>query len=239
MLTAAGVSATNVDGHDLLTELERDFGANGSVANLVDWTDFGILALDASRAAVPQRSFTWLRNQQDADGGYSFASAGDQPDVDDTGATLEALAGAPNAARTRRRAVAFIEAQQNSDGGFPSQAGGFSDAPSTAWAIQGLIAAGLNPAQVRHGHSPSPLGYLRSLIAANGAIAYSKGQIQTPVWITGEALMALARQPLPLRGAAHAGSEFPGPSNGPSAPMIISIVGLVAALGLAARWKLK
>ena len=44
----------------------------------------------------------------------------------------------------------------------------------------------------------SPLAYLRGLIAANGSIAYSRGVHQTPVWVTGEALMALEGKPLPL-----------------------------------------
>jgi hypothetical protein len=45
------------------------------------------------------------------------------------------------------------------------------------------------------------LDYLRSLIAADGHVQYAAGNDQTPVWVTGEALMALAGKALPLAPA--------------------------------------
>ncbi len=42
------------------------------------------------------------------------------------------------------------------------------------------------------------MAYLQSLIGRDGAVAYARGQKQTPVWVTGEVLMALAGKPLPL-----------------------------------------
>ena len=47
--------------------------------------------------------------------------------------------------RARRAPCAYLRRQQNRDGGFPAQPGGRSNAQSTAWAIQGLIAAGVDP----------------------------------------------------------------------------------------------
>jgi len=198
---AAGTSATDFGGHDLVAALERDIRRNGSVADQVDLTTFAALALRAAGVGLPARMLSWLVRQQDADGGFSFATAGDEADVDDTGAALEAIAAtAPAAAR---RAVAYIRAAQNRDGGFPSEPGGDSDAQSTAWAVQGLIAAGVAPSSL-HDHSPSPLQYLRSLVTPSGAVDYAHGTAQTPVWVTGEALMALAGKPLPLAPAPHA-----------------------------------
>ena len=55
----------------------------------------------------------------------------------------------------------------------------------------------------------SPLAYLRSLIGPDGQIAYARGVQQTPVWVTGEALMALAGKPLPLRRPAAARTRRP------------------------------
>jgi hypothetical protein len=193
---AAGVPATDFGGQNLLTALRRDIGNNGSVSEQVNLTTFAVLALRAAGVTPPARMLRWLVRQQDADGGFSYATAGDLADVDDTGAALEALvATAPSA---RRRAVAFIRAAQNRDGGFPAEPGGSSNAQSTAWALQGLIAAGVDPARVRTHGSPSPVHYLRSLITRSGAIDYARGLPLTPVWVTADAIVALDGKPFPL-----------------------------------------
>jgi hypothetical protein len=195
---AAGVPATDFGGRDLLAELKHDIRPNGSVSGQVNLTAFAVLALRAAGVAPPARMLRWLVRQQDANGGFSFAQAGDLADIDDTGAALEALAGTPHHL-ARRRAVAFIRAAQNRDGGFPAEPGGSSNAQSTAWAVQGLIAAGVDLRRVRTHGSPSPLRYLRSLITRRGAIDYARGVLLTPVWVTAEAILALDRKPLPLR----------------------------------------
>lgn len=194
---AADVSASDFGGHNLLAALKHDIGSNGSVSGRVDDTTFGVLALRAAGVSPPARMLRWLLRQQDTDGGFSYAKAGDLADVDDTGAALEAIA--KTHASARRRAVAYIRAAQNRDGGFPAEPGDSSNAQSTAWAVQGLIAAGVNPADVHTHGSPSPLGYLRSLITRSGAIDYARGVSLTPVWVTAEAVLALDRDPFPLR----------------------------------------
>lgn len=186
VLRAAGLPATTT-----VAALERDIAPNGAVSNQVNLTSFAILALRAAGVTPPANTIAWLTRQQDSDGGFNFATKGGGSDVDDTGAALEALAGTGDGGIAR--AVGFINRQQNGDGGFPSQPGGPSNAQSTAWAIQGLIASGASLSSLSR-----PLGYLQSLIGANGAIDYSKGTVETPVWVTAEALMALAGKPLPL-----------------------------------------
>jgi hypothetical protein len=86
---------------------------------------------------------------------------------------------------------------QNSDGGFGQSAGRSSNAQSTAYAVQGLVAAGRDPGTFRKS-GRSPLVYLRSLQRRNGRIDYSRISGQTPVWVTAQAVMALERKPLPL-----------------------------------------
>lgn len=199
VLRAAGLSATAFAGHDLVAMLLSQVRRNGSVAGQVNLTSFAILALRAAGHPVAPSTRAWLLRQQDADGGYSFATAGATSDVDDTGAALEALAatgGAP--ARTLHRAVGFIRAQQNRDGGFPSQPGDTSNAQSTAWAVQGLIAAGASPGSLHRRGAPSPTAYLQSLTAPDGHVRYSRDSDQTPVWVTAQAVMALAGKALPL-----------------------------------------
>jgi energy-coupling factor transport system substrate-specific component len=214
VVDAAGLSARRFAGHDLVAELERRIGANGSVSGQVNLTAFAILALRGAGAggAVTAAAERWLTAQQDHDGGFSFATAGSGSDVDDTGAALEALAGDGAAAAVRARAVGFLRRQQDRDGGFPSQPGAGSNAQSTAWAIQGLDAAGVSPEGLHRAGSPSPLAYLDSLAAPDGLVRYSRGLQQTPVWVTGEALMAMEAQPLPV--AVPPAAAPPRPSQG-------------------------
>ncbi len=169
-------------------------------------TAFAVLALRAAGAPAGSRTTGWLADQQDADGGFGFGPAGGASDVDDTGAVLEALAGtAP--ARVIGRAVAFVRGAQNGDGGLPSESGGPSDAQSTAWAVQGLLAAGTDPNGVRRGGA-SPLDYLAVLIASDGHVRYSQTSDQTPVWVTAQAAMALAgRAAAPRPGHGLSGTR--------------------------------
>jgi prenyltransferase beta subunit len=185
-LRASGLPATSE-----VSRLGRDIGRNGSVTDQTNLTAFAVLALRAAGVAPPAVTLSWLRRQQDGDGGFNYATAGGQSDVDDTGAVLEALAGGH--ARISARAVRFIDAQQNRDGGFPSQAGSDSNAQSTAWAVQGLLAVGAGGRAVGRA-----LAYLSSLTAPDGHIRYSRSVDQTPVWVTAEGLMALAQKPLPI-----------------------------------------
>ncbi|HEY2259820.1 MAG TPA: prenyltransferase/squalene oxidase repeat-containing protein [Solirubrobacteraceae bacterium] len=206
----AGVSARRFGGRDLVAALMAHVRRNGSVSGQVNLTAFAVLALRSAGVAVPARTIAWLDRQQDRDGGFSFAGAGGSSDIDDTGAALEALAGrgGPSGA-VRRRAVGYLRRQQDRDGGFPQQPGGDSNAQSTAWAVQGLAAAHVAAASVRHGGSPSPLGYLRSLIAPDGHVRYARGSDQTPVWVTGQAIMALQGKPLPFPAPVAARSPSP------------------------------
>jgi hypothetical protein len=96
------------------------------------------------------------------------------------------------------RGRGFLVGAQNPDGGYPQQRGSQSNAQSTAWAIQGLLAAGRDPATVTREGSRSPLAYLQTLVGPDGSVHYSRTGAQTPVWVTAQALAALARQPLPI-----------------------------------------
>ncbi len=206
VLHAAGLSPHSFGGRDVVGALERDIRGNGSVSGQVNLTAFAVLALRAAGAFPPADTIRWLMRQQDSDGGFNFATRGGSSDPDDTGAALEALAGTggAGAAHARARAVRFLRGGQDSDGGFASLPGAGSNAQSTAFVVQGLLAAGVDPGSVRR-HGASPLDYLRSLIAADGHVRYSRGTDQTPVWVTAEALMALDGKPLPLSPAPRIG----------------------------------
>jgi hypothetical protein len=213
---AAGLPASSFGGRNLVAALERDFRHDGSIAEQTNLTSFAVLALRAAGRSPPPTTSSWLVRQHDRDGGYNYSTRGGMSDPDDTGAALEALAAVPGAAASNARAgaVAYLERHQDRDGGFPSFPGAGSNAQSTAWAIQGLIAAGVNPSSLHRGGAPSPVQYLRSLIAPDGHVRYSRTSNQTPVWVTGEALMALAGKALPLRAPV---SSTPHPGSSQSA----------------------
>ena len=77
------------------------------------------------------------------------------------------------------------------DGGFELTRGRGSDAQSTAWAIQGLVAAGARPPR-------SAFAYLAKLRRPDGSYRYSARFAATPVWVTSQVLAALAKKPFPL-----------------------------------------
>jgi energy-coupling factor transport system substrate-specific component len=202
---ACGASAYSFAGRNLVAEVLRARGHDDSFDEQVNLTAFAIFSLRAvghSASFSPIREAAgWIERQQNGDGGFGFGGHGSHSDVDDTGAALQALAaaGARNA-RVLGLAAAYLTRSQNPDGGFPQQYGGESNAQSTAWAVQGLIAAGKNPDTVRHRGSRTPTGYLESLLAPNGSVRYSRTSAQTPAWVTAQALIALAGKTFPVTG---------------------------------------
>ncbi len=200
---ACGASPYSFPGHNLIGEVLRARARDGSFQDQVNLTAFAVFALRAaghSPAFRPVREAAgWIERQQNTDGGFSFGAGGSPSDVDDTGVALQALADAGARNRGALGAGAdYIVRSQNPDGGLPQQYGGQSNAQSTAWAVQGLIAAGDNPAKVRRRGSRSPVGYLESLVESDGAVRYSRTSAQTPVWVTAQALLALAGKVFPV-----------------------------------------
>jgi prenyltransferase beta subunit len=205
-LRACGVSVHALPGGDPLGKLMSARASDGSFGRLVDITTFAIFALRAAdRPAsdpVVRAAGRWLERQQNPDGGFSFAARGAQGDVDDTAAALQGVIDAGGRRSPAvARAVAFLRHAQNPDGGYAQQVGGASNAQSTAWAVQGLIAAGQDVSAVTRGGSRSPLAYIESLLAPDGSVRYSRTSAQTPVWVTAQALIALAGKPFPIAPA--------------------------------------
>jgi energy-coupling factor transport system substrate-specific component len=207
-LHACGAPVGAIAGKSLVGALLRYRDSDGSFAGEVIDTAFAIFALRAAGISASGATIgaagRWLARQQNSDGGFSFATHGDSSDVDDTAAALQGLldADAPGGSGGEERAVAYIERAQNLDGGLPQEPGGESNAQSTAWAVQGLAAAGVHLQDVRDRGSRSPLGYLESLVAPNGSVRYSRTSAQSPVWVTAEALAALALEPFPVGPAS-------------------------------------
>jgi hypothetical protein len=92
-----------------------------------------------------------------------------------------------------QRGVVFLRRHQNPDGGFELTQGRGSDTQSTAWAIQGLLAAGASP-------GPPAFRYLQRMRRPDGSYRYNARYVTTPLWVTAQVLPALARKPFPLSG---------------------------------------
>jgi Prenyltransferase and squalene oxidase repeat len=214
VLRGAGLDPRHFHGHDLVRRLLARRGKDGSWGGQVNPTAFGVLALRAAGvSAGAASSAAWLREQQNADGGWGFAPSV-ASDADTTGAVLQALAASGSRAGVRR-GVGYLRGAQRAGGGF-ALSGGAVNAQSTAWAVQGLVAAGVSPASVRKG-GRSPLDYLASVQARDGHYRYSASSDQTPVWVTGQSLLAANGAAFPLRPVPQRSSGTGVPEGGSGA----------------------
>lgn len=156
----------------------------------VNATIWSILALRQAGEEVPAPLVGSLGRAQRRSGGWSWHRDG-APDTNDTAAAIQALRSVGVTGRPIDRGVAFLRRHQNADGGFELTSGRGSDAQSTAWAIQALIAAGRSP-------GAAAFRYLARLRRPDGSFRYSARYATTPLWVTAQVLPALARKPFPL-----------------------------------------
>ncbi|MBA2569010.1 MAG: terpene cyclase/mutase family protein [Actinobacteria bacterium] len=189
-LRILALDALGADTGALVRRLEDLRRADGRIGTLVNSTIWGVLALRATGRPAGT-SVRYLLRQQRPHGGWSWYPRG-LADSNDTAAAVQALRAAGVSARARpiQRALRYLRMLQGRDGGFPLVPGRSSDAQSTAWSVQAFIAAGVAP-----GHAP--FRYLAALRQPDGSYRYSHRYAITPVWVTAQVDMALARRPLP------------------------------------------
>jgi energy-coupling factor transport system substrate-specific component len=223
-LEGAGVDPRKFGGSNLVSELLSKRRDNGSFEGWPASTAYGVIALRTAGATGGlDNSLSWLRKVQNDDGGW-----GDEPGLpstaDDTGAVMQALSSGSKAAQ---RGLAYLREDQRSGGGFPLGGNGAVNTQSTAWAIQGILAAGGDPSSFRRGGASAP-DYLASRQDGDGHYRYSKSSNQTPIWVTAQALVAAAgdflpisppaREPTPAQNEAKTGGVPSGSSGPTSAP---------------------
>ena len=158
---------------------------------LVNATIWAVLALRQAGEPAPRAHVRALLGAQRSSGGWSWHAAS-APETNDTAAALQALRAAGVRGEPIDRGVAFLRRHQNRDGGFELTDGRGSDTQSTAWAIQGLLAAGRAP-------GASAFRYLARMRRDDGSYRYNARYAATPLWVTAQVLPALARKPFPLR----------------------------------------
>ena len=175
-LEGAGVSPRRFAGRNLVVELRRRRRANGSFEGWPNATAFAVLALRGAgaREARLARSLRWLRRAQNRDGGWGVVP-GSPSDADSTGAVLQAVSGR----RSVRRAIRYLRRVQVAGGGFRLGGSGVVNSQSTAWAAQGMLAAGVEPSRIRNGGRDA-LGYLSARQSGDGHFRYSKRERPDP-----------------------------------------------------------
>lgn len=247
VVDASGTSPHDFVGVDLAGGLLERQLPEGSFSHYagektagINDTIFAILALSpgsepAVRDAV-QRAARWLEDEQSSDGSWpstcpktavrTCAASGPEPgEVDMTGAAIQALnaAGRPNTP-AQQKAFAFLHEAQNPDGGFPEYPGKReeSNVASTAWAVQGMWAAGENPETwITDPSEPTdePLGYMASLQQQDGSIRWKASSDSNPVWMTAYVAPAFAGQALPIPVVPRALHSTPtSPGSGSATP---------------------
>ncbi|MBU1670490.1 MAG: hypothetical protein KKF41_15120 [Actinobacteria bacterium] len=195
----AGADPRSFGGRDLVAEIKARAAADGHIGDLVNEHCWGLIALAAAGEPAPGGSVEWLSARQNIDGGFGYgADSGSDPD--DTGGALQALiaAGADRGSNTVARALSYLMFCQQDDGGFAWQSAG-SNVGSTAWAVQGICAAGGDPASQDWTISGNtPVDFIQGMQQPDGHFKYSSGTDTNPVWMTAEAVPAILGTPFPL-----------------------------------------
>jgi energy-coupling factor transport system substrate-specific component len=198
-LEGAGIEPREFGGRNLVAALLAKRRKDGSYEDWPNSTAYAVLALRSAGIANVADSLEWLRGVQNEDGGW-----GDDPgtpsNADGTGAVLQALSPSSKAAQ---RGVGYLRQVQQKGGGFRLGGNGALNTQSTAWAVEGLLAAGADPAQFKRG-GKSAYDYLEGNQAGDGHYRYSAQSDQTPIWVTGEVLVAASKKYLPLEAPPRA-----------------------------------
>jgi energy-coupling factor transport system substrate-specific component len=225
-LEGAGVDPRSFADHNLVAELLASRRDNGSYHGWPNSTAFAVIALRAAGVEGVQKSLDWLRKVQNEDGGWGD-NPGSPSTTDGTGAVMQALSPDSKAAG---QGLFYLRHQgQQKGGGFPLGGNGTVNAMSTAWAIQGILAVGGNPDSFRRGSVSAP-EYLAHNQREDGSYRYanpdqtaSEVANQTPVWVTGQVLVAAAGKYFPIAAPPRAPepkADTSSPTSGGASPSL-------------------
>ena len=161
------------------------------------WAVLGLVAAHQSGPSV-SAAVSWLEANPNTTSAYGVGGFGSQPNSQSsttiTSLVMQALVAGQVATSDTvvQNAASFIESMRHSDGGFWDTAGGYSNAPSTAWAIEGLHTAIIDPSKL----SPSPYTFLASLRQKNGSSYEFRGDLGDVMNATIQATIALSGKTL-------------------------------------------
>ncbi|MFQ5578683.1 MAG: prenyltransferase/squalene oxidase repeat-containing protein, partial [Anaerolineae bacterium] len=217
---AAGANPRDFGGVDLIAALEATFDAgSGLYGGLEGGSVFGqslaVLALHATRQPIPAQAVEWLAGTQIEDGSWSW-NGDTTPGAGDTNSAaiaVQALLAAGYSGPAIDNALAYFDARQNEDGGFPYQKpsdfGTDTDANSTAYVAQALLAAGRD--------ASAALAALQTLQNPNGAFRWQAALEADNFLATTQAVAALSGNSfIGVTGTMDAGTApVPAPAHLP------------------------
>ncbi len=192
-LEAAGGDPRSFGGEDLVVRLIAQRRQNGSYQGWPATSAYAVLALrGAGAGGSTAGTVSWLRKVQGRDGGWGN-EPGDPSTPEITGAVLQVLTPGSDASD---RALGYLRDAKRPNGGFAPGNNLSANGQATAWASEGLLAAGKDPAGF--GSGKSSLAYLRDLQKSDGSFLEAPGQETSPVWVTADVLIPLSDRYLPI-----------------------------------------
>ena len=166
---ALGLDPKAVNGTNLIANITGGLdAATGKYAGDDFSQSIAMLGLACTGNSVPASAVAALKATQVSDGGWGF---GGTSDADTTAIVIQALlaSGAPKSDQAVTKAITYLKTSIQPDGGW-GYAPVPSNASSTAFALQALLAAGEDvnvPQYIRPG--PSPVSFLLSQQNADGS----------------------------------------------------------------------
>ena len=257
---ALGIDPRAVGGIDLVGRIRAGFNeASGRYATDDFSHAVAIFGLACTGNSVPGTAIFALRAAQLEDGSWGFDGFGD-PDT--TAISIEALAaaGVGPADRDIGRALAYLRSTQAADGGWGFDPAA-SNASSTAYVVQALIAVGEEPASgIYQKAGGNPISFLLGQQQADGSFAgydaaYSTNQVvpalagrtfcnaatttaaPAPPEATPTPLAAPAASPTPLPPSTGSGQQGTGGGFPGASALLTVVIGALAFGPVAAGWR--
>ncbi len=218
-----GQNPRALGGDDLVATLEQGFNAaTGRYGKDITSHALALLALRAAGVTVRPAAIVALEKLQLPDGGWSFDGASATgSDTNTTALAYQALVSTGGTDQAKQKAVAYLHAQQNADGGFPysqtSKFGNASDANSTALNLQAILSSG-EPLTGWAKNGKTPLDRLLAFQNPSGAFRFQDAQPADNQLATYQAIPAVEGKPFPLEVIAVAQPAQPAQTAGPGLP---------------------
>ncbi|MHB1354654.1 MAG: prenyltransferase/squalene oxidase repeat-containing protein, partial [Anaerolineae bacterium] len=208
-VVAANQNPHSFGGIDLVQRLNAQLEDQTLVSSTALQHAWALLGLVAAGQKVPQDSVQALIAMQAADGGWEWGP-GFGTDSNSSALVLQALvaAGALSDAAVVN-ALDYMKSQLSPEGGFTYSTawGNAPDANSTAYGIQALLAAGIDPGDSEWvANATSSVGALLSWQLTDGSFEWQPGTGGN-LLATAQAVPALLGLSLPLKGAYSAAMQ--------------------------------
>jgi hypothetical protein len=213
----------------------------GSQTPGVNDTIFAILSLSQVHEQAPEEAVAkatqWLEAQQKCDGSWNWnytpkVSSCNRKDrrlmpgepegeIDMTGAALEALNSVKHPdPEGQKQAFEYLREGETTNGGFVEfLTESEPNVASTAWVVQAMWSAGINPEEwLTHSGlaTEEPLGYLASMQQEDGHIRYKESQELNGMWMSAYFGPALTGNPLPIPEVPYVPLPLEPPGSGGS-----------------------